>query len=177
MGDATWMWFTAVPTYGSLVIGFGIMTHYLIGWWPTVKGLRDWREWVALLPFASAYGFGVLLILGVGGLVGLVANVGLWGVGWVGDGALIFGMGGSRQVVGQGPQRMALGNGGLAVVLFLTFVFAGLAAKSEKLRMPIQRGVASGILTGTVASVSSLLAVPLASAVNGIASLFPGVSA
>ncbi len=171
---STWFWFTALPTYGSMMIGFGLMAHYLIGWWPTVKGLQDWREWVGLLPFVLSYCFGILLILGVGGLVGWAVNATLWGVGWVGDGALIYGMGGSREAVGAGGQRMALSNGGLATVLFLCFVFAGLRAKSERLRYPITRGTLSGILTGTVTGISSTMAVPLASGINALTDVLSG---
>lgn len=169
------IWFTTVPTYGSMMLGFGIIAHYLIGWWPGEKGIREWREWLSLLPFVLAYCFGILLVLGVGGLVGWIANATLWGVGWVGDGALIYGVGGERAVVGAGGQRMALTNGGLAAVLFLTFVFAGLQAKSEKLRVPLTRGVLAGILTGTVAGISAFMAVPVASAVNAIGDFLPGL--
>lgn len=169
------MWFTAVPTYGSMVIGFGLIARHLIDWWPGEKGVKEWREWLSLLPFVLAYCFGILLILGVGGFVGLVSNAALWGVGWVGDGALIWGVGGERAVVGAGGQRMALTNGGLAAVLFLAFIFAGLQAKSEKLRVPLTRGVLAGILTGTVAGISATMAIPVASAVNAIGDFLPRI--
>lgn len=175
MGEGTSIWFTAVPTYGSMMIGFGIIARHLIDWWPGEKGLREWRNWVSLLPFVLAYCFGILLILGVGGLAGSLANSALWGVGWVGDGALIYGVGGSRTVVGAGGQRMALTNGGLASVLFLIFVFVGLQAKSERLRKPLTRGCVAGVLTGTVAGVSATMAVPVASAVNRLGDFLPGL--
>ena len=174
---STSMWFTAVPTYGSMAIGWGIVARQLIDWWPGEKGVREWRNWLSLVPFLLAYCFGILVILGVGGIVGLAANSVLWGVGWVGDGALIWGVGGSRSAVGQGGQRMALTNGGLTAVLFLLFVFLGLQAKSERLRVPLTRGALAGILTGTVAGVSAFMAVPVASAVNRIADFLPGVGA
>lgn len=171
---STWFWFTAAPTYGSMAIGFGLMGNYLIGWWPGEKQLRKWRVWLSLLPFLLAYCFGVLLILGVGGLVGWVVNATLWGIGWVGDGALIYGMGGSRQTVGEGGQRMALNNGSLMAVLFLCFIFTALRVKSERLRMPITRGALCGVLTGTVAAVSSTLAIPIASALNLLSDALTG---
>lgn len=174
MGDTS-MWFTTVPTYGSMMIGFGLIARHLIDWWPGEKGVKEWRNWLSLLPFLLAYGFGILLILGVGGLVGTAANFTLWGVGWVGDGALIWGVGGQRQAIGHGGQRMALTNGGLAAVLFLSFVFAGLQAKSERLRVPLTRGCLSGVLTGTVAGVSAFMAVPVASVVNRIGDFLPAV--
>lgn len=177
MGDGTWMWFTAVPTYGSMVIGFGIIARQLIDWWPGEKGIKEWREWLSLLPFTLAYCYGILLILGVGGIVGWLANFTLWGVGWVGDGALIWGVGGSRTAVGASGQRMALTDGGLASVLFLTFIFVGLQKKSEKLRVPLTRGALAGVLTGTVAGISATMAVPIASAVNRIGDFLPGVGA
>lgn len=173
MGEGTWFWFTAVSTYGSMMIGFGLIARHLIDWWPGEKGLREWRNWLSLVPFLLAYCFGILLILGVGGFVGLIANATLWGVGWVGDGALIYGVGGTRQVVGSGGQRMALTNGGLSAVLFLAFVFIGLHRKSEKLRVPLTRGCLAGVLTGTVAGISATMAVPVASAVNRIGDFLP----
>jgi hypothetical protein len=174
VGDTS-MWFTTVPTYGSMMIGFGLIARHLIDWWPGEKGVKEWRNWVSLVPFLLAYSFGILLILGVGGLIGTVANFTLWGVGWVGDGALIWGVGGERQAIGHGGQRMALTNGGLSAVLFLSFVFAGLQAKSERLRVPLTRGCLSGVLTGTVAGISAFMAVPVASAVNRIGDFLPTV--
>lgn len=172
MADTS-MWFTAVPTYGSMMIGFGIIARQLIDWWPGEKGIKEWRNWLSLVPFLLAYCFGILLILGVGGLVGTLANFTLWGVGWVGDGALIYGVGGQRTAVGAGGQRMALTNGGLASVLFLCFVFAGFQAKRESLRVPLTRGCLAGVLTGTVAGISATMAVPVASAVNRIGDFLP----
>lgn len=174
MGETS-MWFTTVPTYGSMMIGFGIIARHLIDWWPGEKGTREWRNWLSLVPFVLAYSFGILLILGVGGIVGTLANATLWGVGWVGDGALIWGVGGQRTAVGAGGQRMALTDGGLASVLFLAFVYAGLQAKSERLRVPLTRGCLAGVLTGTVAGVSAFMAVPVASAVNRIGDFLPGL--
>ena len=174
MGETS-IWFTTVPTYGSMMIGFGIIARQLIDWWPGEKGIREWRNWLSLLPFFLAYCFGILLILGVGGIVGSLANATLWGVGWVGDGALIWGVGGNRTAVGAGGQRMALTDGGLASVLLLTFVFIGLQAKSERLRVPLTRGCLAGVLTGTVAGISAFMAMPVASAVNRIGDFLPGL--
>lgn len=172
MGETS-MWFTAVPTYGSMMLGFGLIARHLIDWWPGEKGVREWRNWLSLVPFVLAYCFGILLILGVGGAVGIIANATLWGVGWVGDGALIYGVGGDRMPVGVGGQRMALTPGGLSAVLFLSFVFAGLQAKRESLRVPLTRGCLAGVLTGTVAGISATMAVPVASAVNAIGDFLP----
>lgn len=174
-------WWTAAPTMGSFVVGAYIAILAILDWWPGLpggKGKFDAKGAVlSALPLLAAYAYGVLVILGVGGLIGWAANFTLWGVGWVGDGALIWGVGGSRQNIAHGGQRMALTNGGLMVVLLCTAVVIGVRKRKKTTadtRKAVGRGVLAGILTGTVAGVSAALAVPLASAVNAIGGFLPG---
>ena len=80
-------WWTATPTAGSFAIGAYIGIRALMDWWPGLpgKGGADVKGAIlTLLPLLAAYAYGVLVILGVGGLLGWAANFTLWGVGWVG---------------------------------------------------------------------------------------------
>ena len=172
-------WWTATPTMGSLTVGLVIAVLAVIEWWPGLPGKGgsfDVRGAItSALPFLLSYAYGMLVILGVGGLIGAAANFTLWGVGWVGDGALVWGVGGTRASVSGGVQHMALSNGGLMIVLLCSAVVVGVRRKSgATTRKAVGRGVLSGILTGTVASVSATLAVPLASAVNAAGTWLPG---
>lgn len=171
-------WFQATATLGSMAIGLGLIAYSLIVWWPGLKGLRGapWDAVRSLLPFLLAYCYGALLILGVGGVIGWIADATLWGIGYVGDFVLIYGVGGQRQGVSVAGQTMALTNGGLMTVLVLTFVVIALRKKcAAETTKAIGRGVLAGILTGTVASVGAVLAIPLASAVNAAGAWMNGV--
>lgn len=171
-------WWTAAPTAGSFAVGAYIGIRAVLDWWPGISGKTDVKGAIlTALPLLASYAYGVLVILGAGGLLGWAANFTLWGVGWVGDGALIWGVGGSRQNVAHGGQRMALTNGGLVFVLLCTAVVVGVRKRpktSKHTRKAIGRGVLCGVLTGTVAGVSTTLAVPLASAANAVGQFFPG---
>lgn len=163
-------------TMGSFTIGLGIVGHHLFTWWPGRKSLQSdpTGSLISFLPFAFGYAYGMLLILGVGGLVGWIADAVVWGVGWVGDGALVFGVGGSRQSLSVEGQSLALTNGGLMIVLVIMFIAAALRKRTAHLKQDIGRGTLGGILTGTVPSVSAAFAIPLASAVNVAGAWLPG---
>jgi len=165
-------WLTVGPTWGSFAGGVYFIVRAVIDWWPPMgkKGIDVWPAVRSALPFLLSYAYGMLVILGAGGILGLIANAVVWGVGWVGDGAFVYGVGGSREGVGVvGGQRMALTNAGLLAVLIFTGVFVGVRAKMGKghqISTAMGRGALAGVLTGTVAGFSSALAVPLASAAN-----------
>lgn len=181
-------WWTAAPTMGSCAIGIGLLLGILAEWWPGLEafqgskgkgrgksGIKD--AVLSILPLVFAYCYGMLVILGVGGLIGWAANATLWGIGWVGDGALIWGVGGTRANAGLNGQRMTLTNGGLMFMLVATFVVLAVRRRpktSDWTRKCISRGILCGILTGTVAGISSAAAVPLASVANAAGQWFPG---
>ena len=100
------------------------------------------------------------MVMCVGGAVGLLTDFVLWGAGWLGDGALVWGVGADRQ---QAPQGVAapLTQGGLFVAGLLVVIGIALVRKG-----PTMRGLFSGICMGLSAGVASFVAVPLASAVN-----------
>ena len=165
-------WLTVGPTWGSFAGGMYLIIRAVIDWWPPMgkKGVDWWPAVRSALPFLLSYAYGVLVIVGAGGIVGLIANAVVWGVGWVGDGAFVYGVGGSREGVGivEG-QRMALTNAGLLALLLFTGAFIGIrvrVGKKSRTGTAMFRGVLGGILTGTVAGVSSALAIPLASVAN-----------
>jgi hypothetical protein len=154
----------AVVTYGSLAVGIGLLVLHFVAWWPKGKGF-DPRCLLELVPFVLGYAYGALLVMGVGGLMGWMAGAVIWSVGWVGDAALVYGVGGERTNLAQG-QVMALTNGGLWMVLVMTFLVVALRRRAAHLKEDIGRGVLTGILTGSTPVIAGVLAVPLASAVN-----------
>lgn len=176
-------WYTAGPTWGSLAVGLYLIIRAVIDWWPRrSKGGIDWPQAAKdAAPFLLSYAYGMLVILGAGGVIGLVANTVVLGVGWVGDGAFVYGVGGSVEGVGiVNGERMALTNGGLLIVLLATAVFIGVRLRVGKKSFTgtaMGRGVLSGILTGTVASFSTFMAIPLASAANAAGAWANGVGA
>lgn len=154
-------------TLGALIIGVGLVILNIGTWWPGLKVLKKdaFHQSLFLLPFVFGFCFGVLAILCAGGLLGWAANVVLWGGSWVGDGALIWGVGGMREDVSRGPAQ-ALTNGGHAVVLILLFVVAVVRKRAKSAKKAIGQGICSGVFLGTIQGVAGVMAIPLASAVN-----------
>ena len=93
-------------TIGGVTVGVCILIATLIKWNPGLKTLRN--DPVAhlgrLLPFLLAWCYGALAILGVGGLVGWVADTALWISNWLGDAALVWGVGGDAGGVFLAPR-------------------------------------------------------------------------
>lgn len=174
-------WWTATPTAGSFAAGLYFVIRAVLDWWPGLPGKKGFDAKGAVLtaaPFVLAYAYGVLVILGVGGIVGWLANASVWGVGWVGDGALIYGVGGTRQDIGIGGRQMALSNGGLMFILLATGFLVGVLKRSktsEYTKRMVKWGALAGVLTGTVASVANALAIPLASTANAAGAWMNGV--
>ena len=154
-------------TVGSVILGLGLVILNVGTWWPGRKAMqKDALGQVGLLlPFIFGYAFGTLAILCAGGLLGFLADFTLWGGSWLGDGALIYGVGGMREDVSRGPQQ-ALTNGGHAMTLLLCFVVVVVLRKRENARKMVKQGIAAGVLLGTVRGVAGVMAIPLASSVN-----------
>ena len=72
-------------TYGGVTVGLLLLAWHLATWWPGIKALRSNPAGNAaeLLPFLLAWSYGVLTILGIGGLIGWAARTTLWSpTGW-----------------------------------------------------------------------------------------------
>ena len=156
-------------TYGGVTVGLCLLIHQLVTWFPGRKKLMNdpVRQAAELLPFLLGWAYGCLTTLGVGGLVGLVSGTILGLSNWLGDVALVWGVGGAG-----GPQAGAkvfvpLSGPGLGVVLILTVAFIA-AAKKSQYGPELKRGAWCGICLGTSAGVAGFAAVPLATAATVI---------
>lgn len=157
-----------VVTLGGQVLGWGLLLYRLGIWWPGYKTMRkDWlRQLTVIGPFVFAWGYGALLIMCAGGLLGGIADIALWGGNWVGDGALVWGVGGQAQDNVSRGTAQVLTNGGHAIALLLVFVFALLLKRGKVDSSALWTGVSSGILMGLSAGLAGAAAVPLASLAN-----------
>lgn len=158
-----------IVTIGGVTVGLCILVHYLVGWWPGSKALRkDPVEHAsALLPFLAAWSYGVLATLGVGGLVGWIADSALWISNWLGDVALVWGVGvQAGQSAGRGTY-LPLTQTGAALLLILTIARVA-AAKKSAYGSDLKRGAWCGVCLGTSAGVAGFAAVPLAQAANWV---------
>lgn len=153
-------------TIGALIVGLGILVYRVVKWWPGRKALAK-HPAIALdlVPFVLGLCFGTLVILCTGGLIGWAADATLWAGGWVGDGALIWGVGGYREGIGRGPEQ-ALTNGGHAVTLVLCFAVLAVLRKKRESGKLVGQGIVAGIMLGTIRGYAGLMAIPLASSVN-----------
>ncbi|WP_328314133.1 hypothetical protein OG432_30330 [Streptomyces sp. NBC_00442] len=156
-------------TIGGVTVGLCILLATVIKWWPGARPLQKdpLRHAGRLLPFLLAWAYGVLTILGVGGLIGWVARTTLWISNWLGDVALVWGVGGQTGQHGGGARYLPLTQTGGAVVLIMTVALVT-AAKRSKYGSELKAGAWSGICLGTSAGVAGFAAVPLAQAVNWI---------
>jgi hypothetical protein len=168
------MTFKDGATLGSFVLGFSLVVLNLGTWYPGWKSLsgKPLKHLARIAPFLFGYCYGILLML-CGGLLGWFGDVALWGGSWLGDGALIYGVGGHRQSV-QSTTLTALTNGGLAMVLVATAVVVVVMRRREDARKGVRHGILAGVLTGTVRGWLGLMAVPVASAMNASGLWLPG---
>jgi hypothetical protein len=155
-------------TLGGWILGTGLIVLRLGIWWPGLKALR--KDPAGLItdlgPFVFSWCYGALLIMCAGGLLGGLADVALWGGNWLGDGALIWGVGGqSGDAVTRGTAQV-LTNGGHAMVLLGLFMFAVLLKRGRVDAGHVWQGLTSGVLLGLSSGVVGAAAVPLASLVN-----------
>ena len=154
-------------TYGGVTIGLCLLAHQLITWYPGTKRLMKdpARHAAELLPFLLSWSYGALTTLGVGGLIGTVSSAILGLSNWLGDAALVWGVGGSQGQLAGRSTFLPLSGPGLAVVLILTVGIVA-AAKKSKHGSAIKRGAWCGITLGTSAGVAGFAAVPLATVAN-----------
>ncbi|MFI5664611.1 hypothetical protein [Streptomyces sp. NPDC051684] len=154
-------------TLGGVTIGICILVATLVRWWPGSKTLRNdpLRQAGQLLPFLFAWAYGVLVTLGVGGLIGWVAKTALWITNWLGDVALVWGVGGQTGQHSSGAAYIPLTQTGGGIVLILTVAIV-VAIKKSKRGRDLKMGAWCGICLGTSAGVAGLAAVPIAQAVN-----------
>jgi hypothetical protein len=154
-------------TIGGVTVGICILVATLVEWWPGAKSLRSdpLRHAGRLLPFLLAWVYGVLVTLGVGGLIGWIAHTTLWITNWLGDAALVWGVGGQAGQHTNGVAYLPLTQTGGGIVLILTVgIIAGI--KKSKYGHHLKWGTWCGITLGTSAGVAGLAAVPIAQAAN-----------
>jgi hypothetical protein len=165
-------------TMGGVTIGLIILVAVLIDWWPGLRPLKKApaRYAARLAPFLIAWCYGVLTILGIGGLLGAASHAALWISNWLGDVALMWGVGGQVQ---QGASRgvyVPLTATGTALMLILTAVMLA-AAKKTQYRRDLKMGAWCGVCLGTSAGVAGFAAVPLAQAANWLGAALYGAVA
>lgn len=171
-----------VATFGGVTIGLLILGRFLTDWWPGRKALMKNPQDAAsaLLPFLLAWCYGALAILGVGGLIGWAADTTLWITNWLGDAALVWGVGGEVGSTGARPPFLPLTQQGGGIVLILTGVMLA-AIKRKKtpdyVKRELKLGTWCGIGLATSAGVAGFAAVPLAQGVNSIGEQLYGVLA
>lgn len=163
-------------TIGGVTVGICILIYHVVSWWPGARTLRKdpARQVAALAPFLAAWAYGVLTILTVGGLIGWVADTTLWISNWLGDVALVWGVGGRSGQVASRAAYLPLTQTGGAVVLVLTVAVLA-AVKKSKYGGHIKAGAWCGICLGTSAGVAGFAAVPLAQAANWLGGTVYGV--
>jgi len=154
-------------TIGGVTVGFCILTYTLLKWWPGAKTLRKdlIRQLARLLPFLLGWCYGVLAVLSIGGLIGWAADSWLWINSWLGDVALVWGVGGKGGTHAAGVAYLPLTQPGAGITLILSAAMAA-ALKATNHRGDLLMGTWCGITLGTSAGIAGLAAVPLAQAVN-----------
>ncbi|MFI0530297.1 hypothetical protein ACH3XX_09635 [Streptomyces scabiei] len=156
-----------IVTIGGVTVGICVLLYYLVLSWPGAKALRSapLPHLARLLPFLLAWCYGALALLGVGGLVGWTADTALWISNWLGDVALIWGVGGQAGTHANGSNYLPLTQAGGGIVLILTVVMIALLKKSAHAR-DLKLGMWCGVCLAMSAGVSGFAAVPLAQAAN-----------
>lgn len=166
-------------TIGGVTIGVCILVATLVQWWPGSKSLRSdpLRAAGGLLPFLFAWCYGALITLGVGGLIGWAADTTLWITNWLGDAALVWGVGGQAGQHGAGAAYIPLSQVGGGIVLILSAGIIVGIKKSSRYGRDLKWGTWCGITLGTSAGVAGFAAVPLAQATNWLGVQVYGVIA
>jgi hypothetical protein len=167
-----------IVTIGGVTVGLCLLARFLITWWPGSKVLRSnpLGHLGSLLPFLGAWAYGVLTILTVGGLIGWIADGVLWISNWLGDVALVWGVGTQAGQPAGGGTYLPLTQTGGALVLILTVGMAA-AIKTSRYGRDLKTGAWCGICLGTSAGIAGAAAVPLATAANWTGSIVYGVLA
>jgi hypothetical protein len=156
-------------TYGGVTVGLCILGYQLMGWYPGRKPLMKdpVKHASKLLPFLASWCYGCLTTLGIGGLIGTASSSVLGLSNWLGDAALVWGVGESVGQQAGAKTFVPLSSPGAALVLIATCVFiAAMKKAGEETRGQLKRGAWCGITLGTSAGVAGFAAVPLAQAAN-----------
>ena len=157
-------------TLGGVVIGICILLWQVVDWWPGTKALKSHPAGYAaeLLPFLIAWCYGVLGILTSMGLIGMAFDAALWASNWVGDAALVLGVGESPRQVASGTYAPLTTFGNCTMLVAAVGMVA--AVKKASSGPALKRGTWCGLCLGTSSGVAGLAAVPLAQGINAIGS-------
>ncbi|WP_217169638.1 hypothetical protein [Streptomyces sp. AC512_CC834] len=157
-------------TYGGVTVGLCILGYEVVTWWPGRKQLmKDPLKHVSrLLPFLLSWCYGCLTTLGVAGLIGTASSAVLGLSNWLGDAALVWGVGEQGGQLAARPTFVPLSGPGACLVLILTAVFIAAVKKASNSGNAgvLKRGAWCGITLGTSAGVAGFAAVPLATTSN-----------
>jgi len=148
-------------TTSTVTLGLGVLVYVVGDWFLKSKE----RHVTDLLPFIYAWLYGMLFILGVGGVAGWIADFAMWGVGWAADTAFVWGIGGRTQDVTRGS-GVVLTNGGLSMFVLLSVVIWLLWRNGRVGGRSVGLGYLSGMCLGMSGTVAGAVAVPVASVVN-----------
>lgn len=156
-------------TFGGVTVGIMILGYQLTIWWPGRKQLMKdpVKHASKLLPFLASWAYGCLTTLGIGGLIGTASSATLGLSNWLGDAALVWGVGESVGQQAGAKTFVPLTSPGAALVLIATAVFIAAVKKaSDDNSKTLKLGAWCGITLGTSAGVAGFAAVPLATAAN-----------
>lgn len=156
-------------TFGGVTVGLCILGYQLMSWWPGRKQLmKDPAKHAAkLLPFLASWAYGCLTTLGIGGLIGTASSSILGLSNWLGDVALVWGVGESIGQQAGAKTFVPLSGPGAALVLIATCVFIAAVKKAgDDTSKTLKLGAWCGICLGTSAGVAGFAAVPLAQVAN-----------
>lgn len=156
-------------TFGGVTVGLMILGYQLMIWWPGRKPLMKdpIKHLSRLLPFLAAWAYGCLTTLGIGGLIGTASSSVLGLSNWLGDVALVWGVGESIGQQAGAKTFIPLSSPGAALVLIATCVFIAAVKKAgDDTSKTLKLGAWCGITLGTSAGVAGFAAVPLATAAN-----------
>ncbi|MGY1500821.1 hypothetical protein ACW4TU_30290 [Streptomyces sp. QTS52] len=158
-------------TYGGVTVGLCILGYELTIWWPGYKRLQKdaIKQAARLLPFLLSWSYGCLTTLGIAGLIGTASSSVLGLSNWLGDAALLWGVGEQPGQLAARATFTPLSGPGACWVLILTAVFIACVKKANDHDAGVlKRGAWCGITLGTSAGVAGFAAVPLALVVNWI---------
>ncbi|NUP19251.1 MAG: hypothetical protein HOZ81_24795 [Streptomyces sp.] len=158
-------------TLGGVTVGICLLIWDVIKWWPGYKRLMKdpLKHASKLLPWLLSWCYGALTTLGVAGIIGTASSAVLGLSNWLGDAALLWGVGERPGQLSAAKTFVPLSTPGACVVLILTAAFIAAVKKaSDEQRGLLKRGAWCGITLGTSSGVAGFAAVPLAVAANWI---------
>lgn len=169
-----------IVSLGGITVGLAIIVWHVARWWnqnPT-KGIAEkftkkWRP--LLIPYLPFWGYGALLILSAGGLLGSAANIALWGSNEVGRIALQTAVGGEDVAVTRSA-GLVLDPAGHAVVILLTVVVVALFRFNERMpRAAAALSILSGVCLGLSGGVAGFMAEWLGAGVDTLGGAVMGL--